>query len=243
VRIHSTIFLTLGAVLLISPSVVFAKKDKIDTGSAELSRLLGGNDEAVVFGQTDEPSAIENVDEGISDGALVTGSLDALIDQANQGSPEPIKKSDLTAEKVAEIAMSFVVHKDNPVKALTKKQIKDIFSGKVTNWKQLGGQDQPILLVTEGDERASHKFMRKSILDDSEIAARTREVGSSIQARELVSFSPQALGLIYTADLDESIAAVQTNAKLAQPVFLVTKAKEDKTAKRINKALKARMKK
>lgn len=241
-RIHSTIFLTLGAVLLISPSVVFAKKDKIDTGSAELSRLLGGNDAAVVFGQTDEPSAIENVDEGISDGALVTGSLDALIEQANQGSPEPIKKSDLRAEKVAEIGMSFVVHKDNPVKSLTKKQIKDIFSGKITNWSALGGADTPITIIAQSTDVTFENVKNSKAFEGDTFAARVRSVGSSVQVRDMVSAIGQTLGVMFTSDVDDSVTVVQTDVSINQPVFLVSKASEGEKTKRIKGALKERMK-
>lgn len=49
-------------------------------------------------------------------------------------------------------ALSVIVNDKNPVKALTKAQLRDLFTGKVKSWKELGGPDAPVELVTEHDD-------------------------------------------------------------------------------------------
>ena len=53
----------------------------------------------------------------------------------------------LKAHKIAVIPFATIVHKSNPVKNLTTKQLQDIYSGKITNWKEVGGNDAEIVVV------------------------------------------------------------------------------------------------
>jgi len=60
------------------------------------------------------------------------------------------------------------VNSENPVKELTSGQLKDIFSGKIKNWKEIGGEDQPITVYIVGKESATRDVFKKHILKDSE---------------------------------------------------------------------------
>jgi phosphate transport system substrate-binding protein len=64
-------------------------------------------------------------------------------------------------------ALGVWVNEQNPVKNLTKQQLRDLFTGKITNWKQLGGKDRPVLACTEHllSERATLEAFRQLALD------------------------------------------------------------------------------
>jgi len=64
-------------------------------------------------------------------------------------------------------ALGVWVNDANPVKALTRAQLRDLFTGTVTNWKQVGGRDQPVVVCTEHllSERATLEAFRQLILD------------------------------------------------------------------------------
>jgi len=64
-------------------------------------------------------------------------------------------------------ALGIWVSEQNPVRALTRAQLKDLFTGKITNWKQLGGQDRPVAVFTEQllSERATLAAFRQLALD------------------------------------------------------------------------------
>jgi phosphate transport system substrate-binding protein len=63
-------------------------------------------------------------------------------------------------------ALGVWVHESNPIRGLTRAQLKDLFSGKITNWRQLGGRDRPVVACTEHllSERATLEAFRQLAL-------------------------------------------------------------------------------
>lgn len=80
--------------------------------------------------------------------------MDGKVDIA--GSARPLKaeekKAKLLGATIGYEAVAIYVHKDNPVKTLTKDQLKKIFTGKITNWSEVGGASGPIVPVTSSAE-------------------------------------------------------------------------------------------
>ena len=57
------------------------------------------------------------------------------------------KESDLYGFPIARDGVCVIIHRDNPVKGLTERQVADIFTGRIVNWKKAGGRDEPITVV------------------------------------------------------------------------------------------------
>jgi len=71
------------------------------------------------------------------------------------------------ANPIAWDALVVMVHPENPVNNITREQIRDLYEGKITNWKQLGGKDQPVeVLVRHGKQSGVGRSIRKFIFDD-----------------------------------------------------------------------------
>ena len=66
-------------------------------------------------------------------------------------------------------ALVFVVNEDNPVDSLTTDQIRDIYAGKITNWKEVGGNDAPIVAFQRNENAGSQALMKKLIMQDTEL--------------------------------------------------------------------------
>lgn len=83
-----------------------------------------------------------------------------------QLSNEEVAKKNLTVYPLALEPIMILSHKSNPINNLSNKQVKAIFSGKITNWKQVGGEDKAIVVVTRlhCKNRPGHW---KRILDDA----------------------------------------------------------------------------
>ena len=64
-------------------------------------------------------------------------------------------EQDLFAFAIARDGVALVVHRDNPVRAVTRAQLADIFSSTITNWKALGGADAPVVLISRTPGRGS----------------------------------------------------------------------------------------
>jgi len=66
--------------------------------------------------------------------------------------------------KVALDGLAVVVHPDNPVSALTIDQLADIFTGRVTNWKEVGGRDLPIVILSREVNSGTHIYFKEHVL-------------------------------------------------------------------------------
>jgi phosphate transport system substrate-binding protein len=92
-------------------------------------------------------------------------------------------------------AIAVFVHKKNPVTNLTKDQLKNIFTGKVKNWKQVGGKDAPITPNTEiiGEKRATLEVFKKIIMDNEPYAIGFKEI--DLPADQIIHLSHDETGI------------------------------------------------
>jgi phosphate transport system substrate-binding protein len=88
------------------------------------------------------------------------------------------KRSGLLGTIVGYDGLAAYVNKANPVKDLSKEQLKDIFTGKVKSWKQLGGKDVKIVPIVEpiASKRATVEMVQEQILDGAGFAPGIREI-------------------------------------------------------------------
>ncbi|EIJ42914.1 ABC-type phosphate transport system, periplasmic component [Beggiatoa alba B18LD] len=72
----------------------------------------------------------------------------------------------VVATLIAKDAIAALVHNDNPVQSLTKAQLKDIFTGKIKNWSEVGGEDLPIKPYVVKEASATYSVFAKAVLDN-----------------------------------------------------------------------------
>jgi phosphate transport system substrate-binding protein len=65
---------------------------------------------------------------------------------------------------VARDAIAVVVHPDNPVQELTFQQLSDIYSGKINNWKEVGGEDRPIVRLSREINSGTHVYFLETVI-------------------------------------------------------------------------------
>ncbi|MDR2126206.1 MAG: substrate-binding domain-containing protein [Prevotellaceae bacterium] len=106
----------------------------------------------------------------------------------------------LTETSIALDAFVFIVHPDNPVKSLTADQIRDIYTRTVTNWRQVGGNDEDIRAFVRPSNSGSQEVMESLVMKDAEI-------DDSFEASEILSMAgvfPEIThfpnGICYTFD-------------------------------------------
>ncbi len=101
-----------------------------------------------------------------------TGSVDLVI--ATHPSDEELKMAEdsgieLVLEPVCFDAFVFITHKDNPVESLTVQQVKDIYSGKIKNWKDVGGNDEKIRAFQREKNSGSQTAMERLIMGGADM--------------------------------------------------------------------------
>ena len=70
----------------------------------------------------------------------------------------------LESKPIGRDALVFIVNEDNPVKSLTQQQLKDIYAGKITNWKDVGGEDLDIVAFQRGEDSGSQTLFKKLLI-------------------------------------------------------------------------------
>lgn len=100
--------------------------------------------------------------------ALINGEID-VADSSRKMKDEEIKKAEAHGVEpvefiVARDGLAVIVHPDNPVTDLTVAQVADIYTGKVTNWNQVGGADAPITLYGRQSTSGTYLYFRDTVL-------------------------------------------------------------------------------
>lgn len=89
--------------------------------------------------------------------------------------PESVKeelKADgapLDQKAIGRDALVFIVNEDNPVQSLTRQQLRDIYAGKITNWKDVGGKDQEIVAFQRGEDSGSQTLFKKLLIQGGKL--------------------------------------------------------------------------
>ena len=100
--------------------------------------------------------------------ALINGTVD-IANASRQIKPEEFEAAlangiEPIEHVIARDAIAIVVHRENPVDELTLQQISDIFSGVITNWQQIGGEDRPIVRLSRETNSGTHIYFLEEVL-------------------------------------------------------------------------------
>lgn len=95
---------------------------------------------------------------------------------------------------IAKDAVSIYINKHNPVKTFSTEQLKNIFTGKITNWKELGGKDAKIIPVTRTPNSGTYMFFQQHILEGAEYGENCIVKATSESILEFIDSNEFALG-------------------------------------------------
>jgi phosphate transport system substrate-binding protein len=106
------------------------------------------------------------------------------------------EERNLIAIPIAYDAIAIIVHPSNPVTNLTIDQIRGIFSGRITNWKQAGGRSHPLTLVTREEGSGTRESFQHLLMGKTEISLAALVQDSNGAIRQVVADDPNAIGYI-----------------------------------------------
>jgi len=152
--------------------------------------------------------------------ALVNGTVD-IANASRKIKPEEVENAqangvDPVEHVIARDAIAIVIHPDNPVDELTVQQLSDIYSGVITNWSEVGGEDRPIVLLSRESNSGTHVYFLEQVVrqgrkDDTTLfSVDTLLLPSSEGISAEVRQNPNAIGydgLGYVTD-DQKVVAV-----------------------------------
>ncbi len=118
-----------------------------------------------------------------------------------------------------------IVHKKNTVAELTWQQLSDINTGKITNWKEVGGQDQKIIVVTSQPTAATRIVFQKKVMKKAPYVKGVREVKSTRQEVGLVAKFKGGIGAVsegFVALNPGKVNVIKTK-EISRPLSIITK--------------------
>ena len=192
-------------------------------GALSESFMANNADATVTYNPTGSGSGITAVQEGTCDIGL---SSRALKDEE--------KSAGLKETILAYDGIAIIVHPDNPVNDLTIEQIAQLYTGEITNWKDVGGNDAQVVLI--GREAASGtRDGFESITGTKEKCLYRQELTSTGDVVTAVSQNPDAIGYASLASIKDSVKALNVDGvtpsedtvkdgsyKVQRPFVLVT---------------------
>ncbi len=159
-----------------------------------------------------------NVQVNVQGGGSGTGLSSAMDGSADIGNSDVfaeekdgIDASKIEDHKVFVVGMGPVVNPKTGVDELTQQQLIDIFTGKVKNWKEVGGKDQEIVLVNRPESSGTRSTFQKFALNgkDEHRAKGGIEEDSSGTVKKIVGETPGAIGYLAFSYFDDSVKAVK----------------------------------
>jgi phosphate transport system substrate-binding protein len=116
--------------------------------------------------------------------------------------------------KVGLDGLAVLVNKNNPVDKLTLVQLRDIFMGKITNWKEVGGEDLKIVILSRESNSGTHMFFKERVLRQNgesagdEFSVHSLMMPSSQSICDEVCQNPNALGYVGMGFLNDKVKAI-----------------------------------
>ena len=96
--------------------------------------------------------------------------------------------------KVALDGLSVYVHEGNPLQELSIDQLEKIFTGKVRNWKEIGGNDMPITIYSRENSSGTYEFFKEHILKGQDFASSAQTMPGTAALLQAVSKDPKGIG-------------------------------------------------
>ena len=170
---------------------------------------------AEVFGRKYKNVSITVKKTGSGDGAaaLIDGRCD-IATMSRFMKPKEFKKAVEkgimpVAHAVAMDGVCVVVHPSNPVKALSCEQVRKIYKGEIKNWKQLGGANKKIVVISRDTSSGTYETFHKLLMKKQKMTKSVEYVNSNPQAHARVKTTTGAIAYVGLGFVDKSVKALK----------------------------------
>lgn len=216
--------------ILLTASVVQAEELVISTGSGPLDSVIkpvqaafekeSGIKLHILFGSAS--LAFKQFYSGVSDTGIVGTSFDEVLAIMKKEGFDVKDPGSLRHVVLGRGMIRTVVNRDNPVTKLSGEQLKGIFSGKIANWKEVGGKDAPIIIVLSTLNPATVGAFKKAIMGDLPFTREVLELGHMDELLSAVEANSEAIAFGTSTIVGKGVRQVETPDVFRQ-VTLLTK--------------------
>jgi phosphate transport system substrate-binding protein len=207
-------------------AIMVPNKAEIEKRSGEQLEIVGNGSQR----------GIADLAAGRAQIAMISAPLAEEVTKVNEANPGTIDARHLNAYQIGESRVAFAIHPSNTVRPATNSQLAEIFSGKTKNWRELGGADREIIIVTAQPGDGLRTMVETSLLNGMKLPPGTRAMTNATQIVKVVSQLPGAIGIVAPRSLDGSVAELRSDKPIGQPLILVTMGEETSEVRRVVEA-------
>ncbi len=165
----------------------------------------------------DENSGVDISVRGGGSGAGITALIDGNCSIANSSRPirdTEIQKAasnnrDPVAHIVALDGIAVVVNKSNPISKLSKKQVRDIYTGKIGDWAQLGGKPGKIVVVSRDTSSGTFEAFGELIMNKEKVIPGALMQASNQGVAQIIAQTPGAIGYVGLGFMSKELKPVE----------------------------------
>lgn len=210
-------------------SSAFADEIRIGGGGAAISSVFKpirphfekATGHTLVILQSSPKNGFIDMVQGRLDAAVAAVPIESMIKGAEgdglKVDPVTVQKTDVARNRTV-----ILLHKDNPIAKLSKEQLKGIFTGKIQNWKEVGGKDMPIIVVWGKASPGQNAQFTREILDGEAVLKDRLDSTDYAGIKGDVAATPEAIGIDPIGLADASVH-VPGSPEITSPVIIVTK--------------------
>lgn len=167
--------------------------EKIGTGTAEEFMALNPGVK-VTYEGIGSSGGVKNANNGVTQ-----------IGTASRNLKEEEKSWGLTEEVIAYDGIAVINHPSNEVKELTKEQVKAIFKGEITNWSEVGGKDEEIVVVSREDGSGTRGAFEEIVEFEGELTSDAIIAEGNGNVQTTVAGNPQSVGYVSFEYMNETV--------------------------------------
>jgi phosphate transport system substrate-binding protein len=222
---------TVGIYLLLGSSTwLFAAEEvKLYGAASVVDRLINPHKDAVekatgyalAVVSSNAGKGLIDLVEGKCDASLASASVETVAQAAKAAGKEvDISKLQMTVVKMDEVV--FIVHPSNSVNKLTWEKIRDIHTGKITNWREVGGKDMAIVVFTDSLASATRGLIKQAVMGGQEYAQDANALDAVKKVNDRVAVTETGIGGLGLGFVDPKAVKVIDTQKVERPLGFIT---------------------
>ena len=220
---------TTAVMFLVQCGFVMAEEVRLHGATTVIDRIINPHKAAVEKSTSLTLAVVGNATgrgladlaEGKCDASLASEPLEIAVDAAKVAGKE-VDASKLKLNLIAKDEIVFVTHKSNPVKKLSWQQIKDIHTGKITNWQEVGGKNMPIVVFTDALSGGTRAMIKQVVLEGQDYGPSAKPQASVKKVNDMVAVTEGGFGGLGKGFAESDKVNIVETKRLERPLAIVT---------------------
>ena len=216
------------AIVMSLAATAYGEEIKVGGGGASISATFApvkgpfekATGDTLLILQSSPKDGLIDLVKGKVDLASAAVPLEGMLAGAEKDGVK-IDKASLVSHVIGTNRTAVFVHPSNKVDKLSKEQIKGLFTGKIANWKEVGGEDKDVIVVWGKGTPGQNAQLKREILDGEEPTKDVLDTTNYAKVKESIAATPEAIGIDPFGLADASMKVVDTPI-LTSPIIAVS---------------------